>query len=304
LKIAPLLAQYLYHHKRLDLPGLGSFLLDPSASVEPEINKQNKATNLEGVSFENNPSLRETSDLVQFISSHTGKIKALAAADLESHLGLAQQFLNIGKPFLFEGIGSLVKIRSGEYSFSSGQAIYVPPIKEQTSKGSVSTPTEESVHDYKSVFYPGKKKMQWKKPIAALLLLAGLGLAVWGGYTVYKRTTEKKQDVADADDKKNETVLVNPDTLVNQSAVTPTLQTNKVPDGNFKYILETAHAQRAFSRFSRLKTFQWNVQMETRDSLSYTLFMLLPGQATDTTRLLDSLTRLNGKRVYIDSGNP
>ncbi|HEV7780729.1 MAG TPA: hypothetical protein VGO58_05660, partial [Chitinophagaceae bacterium] len=183
MKIAPLLAQYLYSHKRLDLPGLGTFLLDPSASIEPETNK-NKASNLEGVSFENKPSLKETPELIQFISSQAGKIKALAAADLESHLGLAQQFLNIGKPFLFEGIGTLVKMRSGEFTFSSGQAIYVSP-KDQTVRDNRSaTATEESIHDYKSVFYPKKTRTQWKKPVAIFLLVAGLGLAIWGGYTV------------------------------------------------------------------------------------------------------------------------
>ncbi len=299
MKIAPLLAQYLYIHKRLDLPGLGIFLLDPSTPIEPENNKQNKATNLEGVSFENKPSLKEAPELVQFIASQTGKIKALAAADLESHLGLAQQFLNIGKPFLFEGIGSLVKGRSGEFSFSSGQAIYVSP-KAQPARDNFSS-TEESIHDYKSIFYPRKTKTQWKKPIAVFLLLAGLGLAIWGGYTVYKRTTAKKTEVAADDNKKDEPALTGAETLSNKPGTTSTIQTAAVtPSGNFKFVLETSTAQRAFTRFSRLKTFQWNVQMETKDSLSYTLYMLLPGEATDTTRLLDSLTRLNGKRVYIE----
>ena len=35
-------------------------------------------------------------------NAQTGKIKALASADLESYLELAQQFLNIGKPYLLE----------------------------------------------------------------------------------------------------------------------------------------------------------------------------------------------------------
>ncbi|HEV7782444.1 MAG TPA: hypothetical protein VGO58_14315, partial [Chitinophagaceae bacterium] len=97
-----------------------------------------------------------------------------------------------------------------------------------------------------------------------------------------------------------ETVLVE-DTTTHQNTIASTVQTTAVtPAGNFKFVLETANAQRAFSRLSKLKTFQWAVQMETKDSLAYKLFMILPGTTSDTTRLIDSLSMLNGKRVYIE----
>ncbi|MEK7225799.1 MAG: hypothetical protein AAB221_08960, partial [Bacteroidota bacterium] len=112
MKLAPLLAQYLYTHKRLDLPGIGSFVLHSTDVDEPDNNKQGKPIRPEDIHFDNNPGLKEAPDLIQFIAGQTGKIKALAAADLDSHLSIIQQFLNIGKPFLLEGIGSLVKIKS------------------------------------------------------------------------------------------------------------------------------------------------------------------------------------------------
>ena len=101
----------------MDLPGLGSFRLDPQTN-----NTEDSAV-LEGVSFENDPLARQSPELVAFISAETGKMKALAAADLDSHLELAQQFLNIGKPFMFEGIGSLAKQRNGEYTFAAGPVL-------------------------------------------------------------------------------------------------------------------------------------------------------------------------------------
>ncbi|MBL0069751.1 MAG: hypothetical protein IPP39_15095 [Chitinophagaceae bacterium] len=216
MKVAPLLAQYLYVNKRLDLPGLGSFILDPSTVIEPETGKHNKVTILEGVSFERNTAIKDTSVLVNFISSQTGTMKALAAADLDSHLGLALQFLNIGKPFLLEGIGTLTKVKSGEFSFTPGLSL------------------------------PASLKEQSTKEVQS-----------------------------------------------NQVAVT-------LPAGNYKFILETSDAKRAFSRLSKLKTFQWPAQMETKDSVSFTLYMLLPVTAADTSRVLDSLSRLNGKRVRIE----
>ena len=299
MKIAPLLAQYLYTHKRLDLPGLGSFLLDPSIIVESESNKQGKNVMLEGVTFESNSSLKNSPELVQFISAQTGKIKALAAADLQSHLGLAEQFLNIGKPFLFEGIGTLTKIRSGEFSFTSGQAI--PAItKDSPVKEAVSYGINESDNDYKSIFYARKIKMTWKRPVIFLLVLVGLALAIWGGYTVYKKTMAKKEKLPVEEKAKGETVLVTDTAGTIKDSSGKQQQVISVPAGTYKFILETSDSLRAFTRFKRLKTFQWNVQMETTDPLSFKIFMLLPATTTDTSRMLDSLSRLNGRRVHIE----
>lgn len=299
MKIAPLLAQYLYTHKRLDLPGLGSFLLDPSIIVESESNKQGKNVMLEGVTFESNSSLKNSPELVQFISAQTGKIKALAAADLQSHLGLAEQFLNIGKPFLFEGIGTLTKIRSGEFSFTSGQAI--PAItKDSPAKEAFPSGTNESDNDYKSIFYARKIKMTWKRPVIFLLVLVGLALAIWGGYTVYKKTMAKKEKLPVEEKAKGETVLVTDTAGTIKDSSGKQQQVISVPAGTYKFILETSDSLRAFTRFKRLKTFQWNVQMETTDPLSFKIFMLLPATTTDTSRMLDSLSRLNGRRVHIE----
>lgn len=300
MKLATLLAQYLYINKRLDLPGLGSFLLDPSTNIEQETGKQNKATNLEGVSFESNTSVKLTADIIQFISSQTGKIKALAAADLDSHLGLALQFLNIGKPFLFEGIGTLTKIKSGEFSFIAGQAI-AAPVKEEVTKNTPSSSSAgESLSDYKSVFYTRKQKMTWKKPVAVLLLVLGLALAIWGGYTVYKKTTAKKAKIESAESNKEKTVLVEDTVMGQKDTVLQPKQTAIVPAGSYKFILETADSTRAFSRLQKLKTFQWPALIETKDSVSFKIFMLLPASASDTVKILDSLSRLNGRRVYIE----
>lgn len=306
MKLAPLLAQFLYTHKRLDLPGIGSFVLHSTDVDEPDNNKQGKPIRPEDIHFDNNPGLKEAPDLIQFIAGQTGKIKALAAADLDSHLSIIQQFLNIGKPFLLEGIGSLVKIKSGEYAFSSGDVLS-EKLKDYTAKEiSATSSTEESFSDYRNMLNPRKGKTNWRKPAVMLLILAGIGLAVWGGYTVYKITTaknksgkpENKEEI-----KREETTLPNDSLVKHVDTANQSVQKNPsqtVPSGSFRFVLEIANAQRAFERFGRLKTFQWNVQMETKDSLTYTLFMILPASAADTSRILDSLTRLNGRRVYIE----
>lgn len=311
LKITNLLAQYLYTKKQLDLPGIGTFTLDNDIVLDSEKTKHNKTFTLEGVSFRHDRTVKEDPDLIAFISEHSGKIKALASADLNSHLELASQFLNIGKPFLFEGIGSLVKTQSGEFSFTPGQVIpdrIDSAIHREYGKEAMS---EEPVGDYKSVFYNKHTKSAWKKPAAIGLILLGFGLAIWGGYTVYKKRAErsdKEETVVSSEKNKpnqhqntiNEspdTITQKEDTIANATAIST--QPPIIAAGTKKFILEVSPKERALYRYNRLKTFQWQVEMETRDSSSFTLYMLLPVSPADTSRVLDSLSRLNGKRVYI-----
>ncbi len=301
MKLASLLSQYLYANKRLDLPGIGSFTLAPSASPAIETDKQQKGFPAESISFDSNPSIKESPELVAFISSQTGKMKALASADLNSHLDLVQEFLNIGKPFLLEGIGNLVKIRSGKYEFTSG-VIQPEKLKDISIKEVTATSaTEES---FSSTDPANKAKaISWKKPVMVLLILVGTGLAVLGGYTIYKKNADRN-DTGTVTKKEPETVLV-ADTVSLPKKDIPVDQppVASIPAGNYKFVLEMAGKKRAFDRFHRLKTFQWNVQMETKDSLQYKLFLVLPTAPADTSRLMDSLTALNGRKVYIEKLN-
>ena len=313
MKLAALLAQFLAKHKRLDLPGIGFLTLDDSIVQEPEAGITKPIAGI--ISFQQKPTPRESPELVKFIASETGKQKALASSDLESYLELAQQFLNIGKPFMLEGIGSLSRTRDGILEFTPGQLI---PEVMRDNPARDSQLSQETHPDYKSILYHTKATGNWKKPVAFLLVIAGIAFAVWGGYTIYKKTGGKKQDPVvkeqvageqvaggqDAGSREQEaggslqggdtTANVKPDTVVMKPVVTPDVS------GTFKYILEVSQAKRAMDRFSKLKRFQWPVEMTTNDSLSFTIFMRLPGTASDTTRLLDSLSRLNGKRVYLD----
>ncbi len=303
MKLAPLLAQYLYINKRLDLPGLGTFILDSTVMIEPEYNKKNTPTKLDGVIFENKSSINDSPELVNFIALQTGKIKALAAADLHSLLGEAQQFLNIGKPFLFEGIGSLTKIKSGEFAFTPGVAIPIDKIDYSTQEISTAAPIEVSEFDYKNIFYRPKAKSTWQKPVAIIFLVAGLVLAIWGGYIVYKRTTSKNNKVSPKI--KDESVLVK-DTLVLQkdSLITDPSTAVIPPPGNYKFIIEITDRQRALPRFNRLKSFGLDVQLETKDSFTFKLFFIRPALVADTARMIDSLRRIytpQGSKAFIEN---
>ncbi|MBK6990462.1 MAG: hypothetical protein IPH34_00950 [Chitinophagaceae bacterium] len=300
MKLTHLIAQYLYKNKRLDLQGIGSFLLDNSIIIDEDSNKKNQEIGIEGVSFESNAATKEDPELVSFISSYTGKIKALASADLNSHLELAKQFMNIGKPFLFEGIGSLTRIRSGEYSFTPGSALTEKLSEQKIKETKQNSSTEEPVSDYKSALYKQEKKSNWKKPVTFILVIAGIALAIWGGYTVYKRTSADNSDKTEVA-KENKTILLEDSLSTNPDSITA-LPVKNISNqtGTTKFVLEVSDKDRATQRYAKLKTFQWDVKMETKDSVSFKLFLLLPINAVDSIKVLDSLTRLNGKQVFIE----
>jgi hypothetical protein len=88
LKLPSLLTQFLYKNKKLTLPGIGIFTLDPSAII-PEVHNKEQHETAMGIEFKNANILHPDDELIEFIRLHTGKIKPLAIADLDSYLTLA-----------------------------------------------------------------------------------------------------------------------------------------------------------------------------------------------------------------------
>lgn len=290
MKLASLLVRYLYSFKRLELPGIGIFTMaeDHSLGGSPEEVPQ--------IGFQHVPGLQESAQLVDYISEQTGKMKPLAAADLQSFLDTVKQFLNIGKPYELEGMGALVKSRAGVLHFSPG--LQAPESAGVTAQEKEETGEERNA--YRDIFYGRKKSRFSRKALTAVLVISGIGLALAGGYIVYKRgdgsgTPQQVTSIAQPAHEENR----------EQSALpVDTPAVNVVPDSpakirERKFVLEQAEAKRAFARYQRLKNFQWNVEMETSDSILYTLFVRIASPAYDTMRLADSLRRMNGRPVHI-----
>jgi hypothetical protein len=305
LKLAPLLAEYFYANKRLDLPGIGRFLLDPSGLPEPENPRHNRSALSENIHFENDPGTKESPDLINYIASTSGKIKALASADLDSHLELARQFLNIGKPFLFEGIGTLTKLQAGTFSFIPG-SILQERVKEAIIKDST---TSESTNDeegtgFKNIFYGRKEKTSRKKTLVFLVLLGTLAVAIWGGYTIYKKTYSRNndsvQDVVPEDVVPTSTTPAKPPGLVEKNdTLTPS---PNVDPGSFRFVVEAADKTRGLQRYAQLRGFGLPVQVSTKDSLLFEIFFVLPAIAADTAKVRDSLKQLYtpaGAKAYV-----
>lgn len=296
LKLSPILAQYLYTTKHLSLSGIGTFKLDNTFDIEPDVARTQRTGPPGNVKFESISPAKDDLELIAFISSQTGKMKSLAAADLDSHLELARQFLNIGKPFLFEGIGTLVKNRQGRFDFTPGAQLN-ERIKDST-EGDPTSTTEESFTQFSDMFSPKKPVGPSARKLTVLLaIIAGLVLAVWGGYTIYKKGEALKKNRQE----ELQVSLPITDTVSRNEQPSQQIATTN-PQGTYRFVIEQSSRQRALKRYRDLRDWGVQVNMETKDSLSFKLLFVLEATPADTLKIRDSLSRLYVNPYYMKGG--
>ncbi|MEO6000694.1 MAG: hypothetical protein ABIN89_27850 [Chitinophagaceae bacterium] len=298
-----LLAQYLYQHKKLNLPGIGTFEADSSVYAD-EYDKQKQA--MEGITFINTTIVKADDGLIDYIKEQTGKMKPLAISDLESYLTLGKQFLYIGKPFYLEGIGTLQLAKDGRFEFIPGEYITTkledPNIERSEGK-------TRSVHEENRIKQESNTN-NLKKFLLVLLILGGIALVGWGGYYFYNMyINQQSQIMEDSADLKRDaatSALSLEDSILSASgakdtsAINPLTESNASTTGFYKFIIETTNDKtRALKRYYSLRSFGNKVTLQTKDSINYKIFYNLPATPSDTLRIRDSLNL-----VYFKSESP
>ena len=319
------MSQYLYQTRKLDLQGIGSFTLDAGAVIPQETDKigQMPAT---GIQFKNVTIATADDALVNFIKEHTGKMKSLAASDLDFFLMTGRQLLNIGKLFYLEGIGTLVKNKDGRLDFTPGEYMIAridnPGHFGHSSHGGHSG-TERDVTDEG----PREREPRNNSDRQILVLIGivvGLLIIGGGGYYLYKRNSftepaAEKQAVVIPDttfSKPDATAAVNPsasDTVAGskvvpsqgtkpagQAPATPSVTPPAaptvnvpVPPGALLYrfvILTTENKHHALRRYNQLLGYKLNIKMDQKDSAWFKLYFPIAALARDTAYIKDSLS--------------
>jgi hypothetical protein len=297
LKLANLVPQYFYQHRKLSLPGIGVFSLDDKVAI-PAPDDKNFRDFLQHIQFKQSNILKAEDALIDFIRVNTGKIKPLAESDLESYVADGKLMLNIGKPFHIEGIGTLVKNRNGVYEFTPGEPMMerfeaFQPLREKNrEKSGDQMPGKKSVFD--EDYYPHESRgVSSRRLIIFGGIILGLAVVIWGGYTLYNKKVEPAAAASDtnilAPDSTN-TALE--DSLAREKVIADSLlAARSAAPGSYKYIFETTpNKKRAIRRHQQVSDISRGIKLESNpDSTSFSIYVVLPSTPNDTTRLKDSL---------------
>ena len=304
VKIEQALVLYLLKHKQISLQGIGTFKID---AIIPESTDSDKPFMIptDAVSFIYNPKIREDDELIDFIVQNTKKIKPLASADLDSFLTLGRQFLNIGKPFTIQNLGTLEKLNNGDLEFKPGpliQKVEVPKLKIEDE--GAEQHEENLFNDYKRE-PAGNNNRALLITFVIIILIAGVWAAWYFGFKKNNpekvTTTDNIIPIADtmAVAKKNDSLAAT-QKLTDSLNIIPK---NPADSFTFKVVVrETKDKEIALARLAILKSFGRDVIMYTTDSVTYKVaepFML---PLSDTTKILDSLNKkFYGGKAHIET---
>ena len=278
MKIEQVLVQQLYSNKKITLQGIGSFRLDSSVSLPMDSDKGIVLPE-NAITFDYNPKAGEDEALIDAIVLHTKKIKPLASADLDSFLMLGRQFLNIGKPFTLEGLGTLDKAQTGELVFLPGQ--FITP-KIEAPKALKEDETEEKSGLFPD--YDSEVKSNSTRNIIIVVVIVLLGLGAWAAYEfLYKKPDQQLVNETQPEQ-------TNTDTLIQKdSVITPVAS---IDGYTFKIVFKvTKDKQDALKTLNKYKKFGHKVIMYTTDSVNYKVAEPFTLPLSDTTRVKDSLNK-------------
>ena len=279
MKIEQVLVLQLYSNKKITLQGIGSFNLDSSVSL-PVDSEKGIVIPENAVSFDYNPKAGEDEALIDAIVVHTKKIKPLASADLDSFLMLGRQFLNIGKPFTIEGLGTLDKAQTGELVFIPGQ--FITP-KIEAPKALKENETEEKSGLFPD--YDSEVRGNSSRTIIIIVALLIIGGAAWAAWYFFLKKTD--QDIIN----EPQPVQTAADTTAIKKDTTATAPVNN--DGyTFNIVFKvTKDKQEAVRTLNKFKEYGHKVIMYTNDSLVYKVAEPYKLPLSDTTHIKDSLNR-------------
>ena len=299
LKIEQLLVQYLYHTKQVKLQGIGVFKVKKDVTILPEDDKDGTA-----FLFEYNLKTTEDESLVDYIVQETKKIKPLASSDLDSYAILAKQFLNLGKPFYIEGVGTIQKNQLGFYEFIAGQFVS-PKIGDGTrhlqdkKEQKVSFETESIINN------KGRNLMIGLTTVGIIFI--SLTLYYFIVLKNGSNSEETEQNIAIKNTGENLKTTTIPDTIkktidtIKKINVAPPADTNVVDNNSFKIVLKEYPTIKAVEKaYSKLTEYGHKVKIVRIDSSKYKLVMTFNRQLKDTLRVKDSLKIFFGGKPYVD----
>ncbi|HEX4372581.1 MAG TPA: hypothetical protein VHZ50_04660, partial [Puia sp.] len=282
MKLPILLAEFLYEHKKLSLPGIGNFSINSSVEIPDESGKENAF--IPEIEFENATVNEPADELIEYIKKNTGKIKPLAIADLDSYLTLCKQMINIGRPFYMEGIGTLSRGKDARFSFVSGKDD-ISGTPSAVMEKEHAPEKRQSMFDKDHEFYKLQRNIG-KKIALAFAVIVGLAIIGWGGYKLYEKSSSPETNEVAATVPATDSNKIVTDT---QQVSKPTVDSSKIKKAEIKpqpqlslkprtdssqykfVILETNNKYKALRRYNQLLSYLLKIKLQTKDSSFFKL---------------------------------
>ncbi len=298
MKIELLLISFFIQNKKISLQGIGSFYLlaDPIVSKD---DSQNFIFPENSIEFKSDKNTEQDELFIQHITENTKKIKPLATSDLESFTMLSKQFLNLGKPLILEGIGSLTKNREGILEFTQANKIVVH--KETASEYDTKEKGDRFLNNTNKD-YSSKKTKKSNVMLFSLVLVSTIIIAF---VTYYFLQNSKKENSKSNGENvintiQNDTTEIKIDSLATLDS-TKLLKVDSIR--NFKMIISTFNSlNQAEKEFKTLSKFEFgkDLIMYTKDSVQFYLAVPILGNINDSIKIKDSIIKQFGKKVFID----
>lgn len=296
MKTADLIVQYLYSNKHLTLQDIGSFTLADGVNVFSE-NEKDISLPPDAIQFTYDQRAPLDEGLIKYIMEFTGKIRPLAASDLESYIMLNKQFLNIGKPLIIDGVGTLLKTQTGEYAFTQAGSSHVkheeaPKVIKEKLKEDVSFSTLQ-----KEKSSGGGRKGLW---LLILLLLAGGAFAAW--YFMFREKEPAKENTPPAvidtlpSPKKDTVPGQKPDSTSAVAVKPATADTN-----SFYIVIKEFHdPDKAQKSVDRLTRYGNKVMLYKADSSTFRVRMPFMKPLSDTLNIKDSISKFFNTKARVE----
>jgi hypothetical protein len=280
MKIEPLLVRYLLQNKSVSLQHIGHFEL---LNNEPILqNPSDDKIDLDGkVAFHYDAKANEDVGFIRFIMEHSKKIYPLAQSDLESYAVLAKQFLNLGKPVIFHGIGRLIKKQDETYVLLPAGTN--PMLHDHTVIPADVTDHKEGLHAQKIDFSsPAKRGASQNKTLPLMILVGLMGIAT--AFIFYYN----QKDITTTSAPNTDTNSIN----VVGSVLSDSTQLDSIPvhlliTGAYPNKLDAEKMKREFKDSTMMN----KIEITTNDSLTYQLSFLVKRALSDTANFRDSLQR-------------
>ena len=292
----------MYNNKQISLQGIGTFKLDNFVPHQTDPDKE-LVIPANSISFEYNPRATEDPTLIESIVLHTKKIKPLASADLDSYLMLGRQFLNIGKPFVIEGLGTLDRTREGLLEFIPGQFTNLKVEAPKALKENEGEVISGLFNDYQTK--PANNGKRNVAIIATIIVLAVIGWAIYH-YVFEKKSVEENVVTPVTTRADTPAIKSEQKTDSNKTAViTDSSSHRPIEDGDgytFRVVFKiTKDKAAAKTSMNKLNSWGHKVIMYTEDSVTYKLAELFKLPLSDTARMRDSLNRFyDAKNIFVE----